>query len=759
MFNKSTGSSPVISSQCESACGDTGDSNGHRPVTPVDNEVTVNCQTSQATICLDDSHRWSLADYKKRKATNMEKHLNALSDNRQSSTKMTYTPEGTTTAIMNSTSESSNASSDSESPSSDTVITTESSGSIQITSRVRKQGSKKRLSGINGEFSLGKLIDNKIERELSQEGSSCAGSSECGSQGTNEDVSEDDTKKDGDEPSAAESLAQELKELENKLRSSRDFEVRQKLRTDIREIRALIKELGSGVQPPTYAHSSTTVPTQPEQYVSVVPSNSDTVVPSNCKTVVIEHHVPHDVVRHHRHVSPRASFLSDRDVVIATSSDSDKEEAATDEQNMTSCEQGDTVTSSPPRIITPLTNQTVTTGQSTTLECMVVNGDDASIRWFQDAEQLDPSEQFEHIFDGSVAKLVIAAIQPEHTGMYRCLVKTTGGDTETSASIVVEAPRCAPEFTEPLTDVTSQVGDDQVVLQCRLCGMPLPRVTWYHNATLVRNRAESNQSFDSGVAQLTLSPVSHDLAGDYQCVARNMSGESRTVCQLTVEEAPNTAPEEISPEFTSPLTDTHVDDGDTVTLECHVTGQPTPDVTWHKDDKLLPNCSDSCQSYVNGVTKLVLEDIVASGAGVYLCTAKNQAGEATSEANVSVRVQAPKPAPAQPTKQPVFLRPLEDVKITEGDTLILECSVAAHPTPSVDWFRNREPFEATPECSLSFDGTTAKLQIDAVSSKFAGMYKCLVKNSLGSQTELEGRHIQPLGQRAQEVMSQQEEMG
>jgi len=197
-------------------------------------------------------------------------------------------------------------------------------------------------------------------------------------------------------------------------------------------------ELGSGVQPPTYAHSSTTVPTQPEQYVSVVPSNSDTVVPSNCKTVVIEHHVPHDVVRHHRHVSPRASFLSDRDVVIATSSDSDKEEAATDEQNMTSCEQGDTVTSSPPRIITPLTNQTVTTGQSTTLECMVVNGDDASIRWFQDAEQLDPSEQFEHIFDGSVAKLVIAAIQPEHTGMYRCLVKTTGGDTETSASIVVE---------------------------------------------------------------------------------------------------------------------------------------------------------------------------------------------------------------------------------------------------------------------------------------------------------------------------------
>ena len=106
---------------------------------------------------------------------------------------------------------------------------------------------------------------------------------------------------------------------------------------------------------------------------------------------------------------------------------------------------------------------------------------------------------------------------------------------------------------------------------------------------------------------------------------------------MPASEAPDTAPEETAPEFTSPLTDTHVDDGDTVTLECHVTGQPTPDVTWHKDDKLLPNCSDSCQSYVNGVAKLVLADIVGSGAGVYLCTAKNQAGEAKSEANVSVR--------------------------------------------------------------------------------------------------------------------------
>ena len=67
-----------------------------------------------------------------------------------------------------------------------------------------------------------------------------------------------------------------------------------------------------------------------------------------------------------------------------------------------------------------------------------------------------------------------------------------------------------------------------------------------------------------------------------------------------------------------------------------MTGQPTPEVMWHKDGTLLPNCSDSCQSYVDGVARLVLKDIVATGTGMYQCTAKNLAGEANSEAKVII---------------------------------------------------------------------------------------------------------------------------
>ena len=97
------------------------------------------------------------------------------------------------------------------------------------------------------------------------------------------------------------------------------------------------------------------------------------------------------------------------------------------------------------------------------------------------------------------------------------------------------AQRHAPELTERLRDVTARAGDSNVILQCRLCGLPLPRVTWYHNASLLKDSTGSSQLFDGDLARLTLTAVSHDHAGEYQCVARNVSGETRTVCQLTVQ--------------------------------------------------------------------------------------------------------------------------------------------------------------------------------------------------------------------------------
>ena len=100
----------------------------------------------------------------------------------------------------------------------------------------------------------------------------------------------------------------------------------------------------------------------------------------------------------------------------------------------------------------------------------------------------------------------------------------------------------------------------------------------------------------------------------------------------------------------------------------------------------------------------------------------------------------PTPALEQPStqssKRPIFLKPLEDLSHTEGSTVNLECSVLAHPAPSISWFWNRAPFEPSSECSLSFDGVLATLQIEAVSAELSGMFKCVATNSVGSARTL-----------------------
>ena len=108
---------------------------------------------------------------------------------------------------------------------------------------------------------------------------------------------------------------------------------------------------------------------------------------------------------------------------------------------------------------------------------------------------------------------------------------------------------------------------------------------------------------------------------------------------------------------------------------------------------------------------------------------------------LSMYVTLAVPTPAlehskQPSKRPIFLKPLEDLSLTEGSTVNLECSVLAHPAPSISWFWNRAPFEPSPECSLSFDGVLATLQIEAVSAELSGMFKCVATNSLGSARTL-----------------------
>ncbi len=78
--------------------------------------------------------------------------------------------------------------------------------------------------------------------------------------------------------------------------------------------------------------------------------------------------------------------------------------------------------------------------------------------------------------------------------------------------------------------------------------------------------------------------------------------------------------------------------GDTLRLECVVTGDPNPAVTWIKDDVSLSSSSPQISITISpeGMAVLSISSITVEDSGVYLCNATNIASNDFQIFNVQI---------------------------------------------------------------------------------------------------------------------------
>ncbi|CAF2872012.1 unnamed protein product [Rotaria sp. Silwood2] len=154
---------------------------------------------------------------------------------------------------------------------------------------------------------------------------------------------------------------------------------------------------------------------------------------------------------------------------------------------------------------------------------------------------------------------------------------------------------------------------------------------------------------------------------------------------------------------------------DRLTLHCQIDSNPpiTKPITWLKNGVSI---SDSTSS-------LMLQNIKRSDDGEYTCLASNSIGHGQS--SVYIRVQYP---------------PIVQLNggglINENERLILICNVDSYP--SIDyyqWHKNKQ--------KLNTSSLTSSIVIEKVSKDDAGIYMCIVKNTLkypnGSSIEMFNR--------------------
>ena len=169
----------------------------------------------------------------------------------------------------------------------------------------------------------------------------------------------------------------------------------------------------------------------------------------------------------------------------------------------------------------------------------------------------------------------------------------------------------------------------------------------------------------------------------------------------------------------------YVIEGSNATLPtCHVTGHPTPVVTWRKLFGQLP------QGRVQSNNSIMqLFDVRKVDSADYICTATNLLGSAVQK-TLLVVVSLPR----------LTIKPPAKVVAGPGDTLTLNCSATGDPQPIINWKRQGAQLPV----GRSHQQINGALVIRDIRNEDGGNYICVAKSAgvftVETGTDVEVQH-------------------
>ncbi|XP_071599231.1 palladin isoform X2 [Heliangelus exortis] len=329
-------------------------------------------------------------------------------------------------------------------------------------------------------------------------------------------------------------------------------------------------------------------------------------------------------------------------------------------------------------------------GMPVTFTCKVEGNPKPKIYWFKDGKQI--SKQSDHYRiqrepDGTCS-LHTAASTLDDDGNYTIMAANPQGRVSCTGRLMVQAvnqrgrspwspsgqphirrPRSRsrdsgeenepiqerffrPHFLQAPGDLTVQEGK-LCRMDCKVSGLPTPDLSWQLNGRPIRPDSSHKMLVrENGVHSLIIEPVTARDAGIYTCTASNRAGENTFSLELTV------AAKEVhkAPMFIEKLQNTGVTEGFPVRLECRISGEPSPQIFWKKENESLTYNTDRVSMHQDnyGYICLLIQGATKEDAGWYTVSAKNEAGIVSCTARLDVYTQWQQPPQ---TTKPKKVRP------------------------------------------------------------------------------------------------------
>ncbi|XP_064312151.1 immunoglobulin superfamily DCC subclass member 4 isoform X2 [Phalacrocorax carbo] len=292
-------------------------------------------------------------------------------------------------------------------------------------------------------------------------------------------------------------------------------------------------------------------------------------------------------------------------------------------------------------------------------------------------------------------------------GNYSCVSHSSLGAV-TSQTAAVRFSTLSRFFQQPESQTVEENG--MARFECRIEGLPSPVITWEkdHEAVPAEPRFIT---LPNGVLQIV--DVQESDAGSYHCVATNAARKRYSNdAVLSVLKGSQPAGGDVT--IIAAPENTTVVAGESVVMECMAAADPTPFVSWIRQDG-KPVSTDVI---VLGRTNLLIPSSQPHHSGVYVCRANKPQTRQFVTAAAELRVLA----------TPSISQAPETISRTRASTARFVCKAEGEPAPTIHWLKNGEAILSNGRVKVQSSGS---LVINQIGLEDAGYYQCVAENSLG----------------------------
>uniref|UniRef100_A0A8C6WTD7 Ig-like domain-containing protein n=1 Tax=Neogobius melanostomus TaxID=47308 RepID=A0A8C6WTD7_9GOBI len=362
-----------------------------------------------------------------------------------------------------------------------------------------------------------------------------------------------------------------------------------------------------------------------------------------------------------------------------------------------------------PSFIKPLVDIQEILGSFVQIYCKISGSLPISVEWHKDGSKITSGVKHKLIQQDNSVSVEIEQLEQTDAGSYSCKL-TNAVSISLTSTILSSEP---PSFVTPL-ESQSALPNAKVRFKGIFKGTPPFTMKWFKDDKELMTGPSCFTGLEGLSCFLELYSVGVSQSGVYSCQVSNDAGSARCSADLIVKEPP---------EFVLKLpANKCVKQGESLRLECKVSGTVPLRVTWYKQDARLTDGGNYRTTFADSVAVLELHTANSDDDGVYTCEAQNDAGSASCSTTLTVK------------EPPHFVKVPQPVEGLKGKDVSLYCELSGTAPFQITWFKDRKPLMESRKYKMLSEGSSATLHVIGIESSDAGEYECKASNNVGSDT-------------------------